>query len=326
MSRPLFLAVILVTLLALASPGAALARGPRITFEKTEVIFPFVKEGEMRTAKFTFRNTGDQNLIIDRVAPSCGCTVATFDKVVKPGEKGVITLELDTTGITGAFRKTAVVASNDPTQPNATLVMLGETLSRLKVDKGRRIDLIGCLGTNIGTVATLSDPDGKPVLISRLENPMRDYLKASLEPLPGGKQYRLHLKAVAKEPVEFAGPLFLHVAGSGKVTIFIYCEVNGPFKVMPHEVHFGTVSQGMQAGMQRPIVVEAACVDELKIESIVYDDKKFKLEQRWEVPGRRLALLITPKAEALGKGPFEAKLSVHANGEAVAVLLKGVVR
>ncbi len=326
MSRPLFYAVFIMALMAVALPSAALARGPRIAFDKTEIIFPFVKEGETRTAKFTFRNTGDQNLIIDRVAPSCGCTVATFDKVVKPGESGVITLELDTTGITGAFRKTAVVASNDPSKPNATLVILGETLSRLKVDKGRRIDLIGCLGSDISTVATLSDPDGRPVLITRLENPMKDYLKATLEPLPGGKQYRLHLKAVATKPIEFAGPLFLHVAGSGKVTIFIYCEVNGKFKVMPHEVHFGTVSPGMQGGMQRPIVVEAACADELKIDSIVYDDKKFKVEQRWEVPARRLALIVTPRAEVLGKGPFEAKLSVHANGESIAVLLKGVVR
>lgn len=326
MSRPLYIIAALLALLAIAVPSAALAQGPRITFEKPEIIFPFVKEGETKLAKFVFSNTGDQNLIIDRVAPSCGCTVATFDKVVKPGEKGTITLELDTTGITGAFRKTAIVASNDPTQPNSTLVMLGETLSRLKVDKGRRIDLIGCLGDDISTVAMLSDPDGKPVLITRLENPMKDYLDAKLEPLPGGKQYRLHIKVVAKKPVEFAGPLFLHVAGSGKVTIYIYCEVNGAFRVMPHELHFGTVTAAMDSGMQRAVVVEAACSDTLKIESIVFDDKKFKLQQTWEVEGKRLALRLTPKVEALGKGPFEAKLAVHANGESTEVTLKGVVR
>lgn len=326
MSRPHFTAVALLILLALTLPSAVLAAGPRISFDKSEIIFPFVKEGEVKTAKFTFSNTGDQNLIIDRVAPSCGCTVATFDKVVKPGQKGVVTLDLDTTGITGAFRKTAVVATNDPTQPNATLVMLGETLSRLQVDKGRRIDLIGCLGSDISTVATLSDPDGKPVLITRVENPMKEYLDAKLEPLPGGKEYKLHLKAISKQPVEFAGPLFLHVAGSGKVTIFIYCEVNGSFKLMPHELHFGTVSKGMDTAMQRAIVVEAACADTLKVESVVYDQKKFKVQQRWEEENKRMALILTPLVEGLGKGPFEANLSVHANGESLAVLLKGVVR
>ena len=325
MSRPGIKIALLAIALTLLGAGLAQA-APKIVFDNEEVVFENIKEGESQIAKFTFTNKGDQNLIIDRVAPSCGCTVATYDKVIKPGAQGVITLKLDTTGITGAFRKTAVVSSNDPLKPTSTLVMMGETISKLKVDKGRRIELKGCLGTEITTTANLTDPEGKPILLTGLENPMEDYLEAKLEPMPGGKGYKLHLKSKADRALEFAGPIFIQMAGGTRVTVYVFAEILGAYTVQPHKVDFGSVTQAMGKGMERSILIKKACTDKLDLQGLIYDQKKLKVEQRWEKPGEKLYLVVTPIVENLPKGPFRETLSIHASGEGFTVNIFGMAR
>jgi len=327
MSRPLLVAVLMALLALLAAaPALAAPDRPKIVFEQTEAHFANVKEGQPLQAKFSFTNQGKMNLIIDKVSPSCGCQVAKFDRVVPPGGKGVVTMDLDTEGITGAFRKTAVVSTNDPSNPYVTLVMMGETMSRIVVDKGRRIDLVGCADQGVATTATLSDPDKKPFLIAGVENNMSDYLEAKLEPMPGGRQYKLHLRAKTKEPMQFAGPVYLLVPGTSKVSLFVVADVRGPFTVRPHEVFFGGLTRGMTQGATRSILVNKACADSLAIEQLVYNHDHFKVEEQWQTPGNELLLVVTPNLDQLPPGPFDEKLGIQAQGKLFNVRLKGSVR
>jgi hypothetical protein len=326
MSRLLLAALAMLTAaaLALAAPAAA---GPKMAFETTEKSFGDVKEGETLTATFSFENQGDLNLIIEKVSPSCGCTVAEHPEVVPPGGKGEITLKLDTTGITGAFRKTAVVASNDSSQPFVTLVMTGETLGRIKVEgaDGRRLKLAGCLGQEITTSATLVDPQGGQLFIAAVENPMDDYLKAELTPLEPGKRYRLTLTATASQPMEFAGPLFLVVPGSGKVSLFAMVEVRGPFTAQPRDLYFGGLRRD-QPALSRSILVEKACVDRLEITKLEYNRELLEVKQVWDQPGERLFLEVTPRLRNLPTGPLDEQLAIQAAGRLYKVGLKGMVR
>lgn len=328
MSRPLFaaLAMLLTAALAAASPAPA-AAGPKIDFETTQKVFEDVKEGETVTTSFRFTNRGDLNLIIEKVSPSCGCTVAEHPEVIPPGGQGEITLKLDTTGITGAFRKTAVVASNDSSQPFVTLVMSGETLGRIKVEgaDGRRLKLTGCLGEEISTSVTLSDPKGGQLFIAAVENPMDDYLRAELEPLEPGKRYRLTVTATAQQAMEFAGPLFLVVPGSGKISIFAVVEVRGPFTAQPRDLYFGGLSR-QQPALSRSILVERACVDRLVITGLEYNRERFQVEKSWAEPGQRLFLEVTPRLSNLPAGPFDEELRIQAAGKLYTVRLKGMVR
>jgi len=329
MSRPLCVLLLVFTLmLGFAAPWATpAAAGPKMVFDSTEVVFRNVKEGVPQTANFTFTNQGDLNLIIDKVSPSCGCTVAKFQKITPPGDKGIITLELDTTGITGAFRKTAVVASNDSSQPFATLVMVGETKSRIELEgrEGRRVEVIGCLGEKITTTVILGDPEGKPLMIAAVENPMKDYLDASLKALPGGKKYELTLTAKAEEPMEFAGPVFLVVPGSSKVSLFAVVEVRGPFTAQPHDLFFGALMKGSQP-LSRSVLIKRACAPQLKIGKLDYNRDFFEIKEEWTEAGEQLMLDITPKVENLPKGPFNESLGIQASNRIYKIRLKGVVR
>ena len=329
MSRPLCALLVITALLlgvmgALASPAAA---APKLVFDSTEKVFRNVKEGSTQVAHFTFTNQGDLNLIIDKVSPSCGCTVAEFTKIVPPGDKGTIKLTLDTKGITGAFRKTAVVASNDSSKPFTTLVMVGETKSRIEVmgQAGRKLEVIGCLGEKISTTVTLKNPEDKPLMIAAVENPMKEYLDAKLKALPGGKKYELTLTAKAKEAMEFAGPVFLVVPGSSKVSLFAVVEVRGPFTAQPHDLFFGAIVKGLKP-LSRSVLIKRACAPQLKIAKLDYNRDLFEIKQDWTKPNERLMLEIVPKVENLPKGPFSEYLGIQAADKLFKIRLKGVVR
>ena len=324
MSRAVAVLLAVVAAVALALPLTA-AAAPKIVFQTKEITFSDVKEGQTLTAEFKFTNQGDLNLIIDKVSPSCGCTVAEFDKVTPPGKQGVVTLKLDTTGITGSFRKTAVVSTNDPAQPFVTLVMLGETRSRIKSDKGRRLDLVGCLGEHISTSTILRDAEGGPLFIAAVDNPMKDYLEAKLTPLPGGKEYKLTVTAKSKVPVEFAGPLFLKVPGAGRVSLFVVVEVRGPFTVQPRDLYFGALRKGVKS-LTRSILVRRACAKTLKIDKLSYNRRHFVVKQTWLEPNEQLLLEIRPLVQNMPKGSFSEVLAIQSGNMAFKVGLKGVVR
>jgi len=71
---------------------------------------------------FPFRvgNVGDAALTV-QVKPSCGCTVAEYDKTIEPGKEGVIRAKLDTKGMKGLVRKSLTVLTNDPEHKSTTL-------------------------------------------------------------------------------------------------------------------------------------------------------------------------------------------------------------
>ncbi len=84
-----------------------------MTFETPEHNFGKVKSGEKVGCIFTFRNTGDADLVIASASASCGCTVPKYDrKPVPPGGAGTIEVIFDTSGREGLQTKTVVIQSN----------------------------------------------------------------------------------------------------------------------------------------------------------------------------------------------------------------------
>ena len=81
-------------------------------FEKETIDYGKVAKGTDGKKTFTFTNIGDAPLIIEKVQPTCGCTIAKKpEKPVMPGEKGEIEISYDTNRL-GGFSKTIIVFSN----------------------------------------------------------------------------------------------------------------------------------------------------------------------------------------------------------------------
>lgn len=98
--------------------------GPRIKFREESYDFGSVKEGDILTHVFTFENTGNAPLQIERVRTSCGCTAALISKnKLNPGEKGEIKISFNTRGYEGQQSKYIYVESNDPRSPRKQLTI-----------------------------------------------------------------------------------------------------------------------------------------------------------------------------------------------------------
>ncbi len=99
---------------------------PKIEFDNVTFNFDTIKSGDKADHVYTFKNTGKSDLIIRKVTPSCGCTVANLDnKVIKPGDSGNISANFNSAGKNGNTSKTITVISNDPTNARAVLWIKG---------------------------------------------------------------------------------------------------------------------------------------------------------------------------------------------------------
>ena len=94
-----------------------------ITFAENAWDFGTIDEGDAVTHIFTFTNTGDNPLIIDRCKGSCGCTVPQCPKEpIAPGETGEIEVKFNSKGKKNKQTKTVTINAN--TVPEQTRITI----------------------------------------------------------------------------------------------------------------------------------------------------------------------------------------------------------
>lgn len=101
---------------------------PQIKFDNTTYDFGTIKEEKGKvTGRFEFTNTGNEELLLVKVQPGCGCTAANYTRtVVPPGGRGFIDATYDPYGRPGNFHKNIKITTNEPayTDPNATPILI----------------------------------------------------------------------------------------------------------------------------------------------------------------------------------------------------------
>jgi hypothetical protein len=97
-------------LLAVVSPspmqGGEPPKGPRISAEP--LVFDFGKVLTQKTLHkdFVIRNVGTEDLDIERVSTTCGCTVAEEPpKLVKPGQSAILKIKFETRTYSGRVER-----------------------------------------------------------------------------------------------------------------------------------------------------------------------------------------------------------------------------
>jgi len=72
---------------------------------------------EVLSYTFEVKNTGTAALLLKRVKPTCGCTVANWTrKEITPGNKGTIDIQFDSEGYQGIERKNIIIETNANTK------------------------------------------------------------------------------------------------------------------------------------------------------------------------------------------------------------------
>lgn len=101
--------------------------GPEIEFDEVKYNYGRVKIGTTISHTFYIVNHGDQPLVLIKVVPSCGCSVASFTKEpIKPGGKGEIVASFNSKHKPAGLNiKTFTVFSNSKNAPH-TIYLKGE--------------------------------------------------------------------------------------------------------------------------------------------------------------------------------------------------------
>lgn len=87
-----------------------------------------IPQGKPKLIRFEFTNTGSKPIVIENVAPSCGCTTADYTKTpILPGKKGFVEASYNAAN-PGAFMKTVNVTTSDSKTPK-TLSFKGVVVS-----------------------------------------------------------------------------------------------------------------------------------------------------------------------------------------------------
>jgi hypothetical protein len=98
----------------------------KIEFAEPKYNFGTIKEGEMATHNFKFKNVGEHPLIISDAKGSCGCTVPNWPtEPILPGKEGEIKVQFNSAGKEGEQSKTVTITANTE-PPNSQIVIEGK--------------------------------------------------------------------------------------------------------------------------------------------------------------------------------------------------------
>jgi hypothetical protein len=212
-----------------------------------------VAKGQVVDAVFVVKNTGGSDLIISDARPSCGCTVASFDKVIKAGGEGKIHSSVDTKSFSGPISKSVLVVSNDPDRPQVNLFIKALVKPYVDVLPQAFVRFSVIKGDNAGQdVLLVSEEKGFRPTIAETSQP---YVKAEILPagdkdkIPGraGDQYKVRINVLPDAPEGLLNaPIRVATGVSQQPTVEIPVSgiVRPRVSVTPVTVNFGNFTAG----------------------------------------------------------------------------------
>jgi hypothetical protein len=330
--------VILALCAALLVAATVLAAGkPKATIAEPLKDVGTVSKGDKIVHDFVIKNEGDADLQITNVQPACGCTVADFDKVIKPGQTGKVHAVVDSSTFSGPISKGVSVFTNDPEHPQIELTIHAKVEPYISVKPGyaRYITVQGePLEGNIAQ--TLWAPDGTAWDITGVDSPFPflavTYHEAKPEerlPDAKGKQWKVEMKLSNQAKV---GPLsdYVTVHTNHPKQKIVQIPVSGFVRPVvattPPNADFGKIE--LKEPLKKALNIRNFATEPIKVTSIDPSLPKgieTKLETLEEGREYQVRIILNPE---LAKGPFLGKLVIHTDSPKVPTLeveVKGIV-
>jgi hypothetical protein len=238
-------------------------KAPRLTIVEPVKDYGTIAKGDKLDWSFVVKNTGDSDLQIIAAKPGCGCTVADFDKVIKPGESGKVTAHVDTSAFAGPIAKTVTLETNDPTTPTSQLTIHAVVKPYVEAFPAGFVRFNLLQGDADAQAVTIYSDEDDPFQITSVEAPAPEqgkdpWIKASFEKItnesdlapnvgkPGQAQYKV--KITVGGPDAKVGPIAekVRIVTNSKHQPEYLVSVSGvvrpPFRVEPSALNFGEVT------------------------------------------------------------------------------------
>lgn len=132
MKRKTFMFTIILILI-----NIQLTAQPKISASEENYDFGDVVKGQKVQHDFVFTNEGNEDLVIEKVRASCGCTAADPGKdVLKPGESTSVKVQYNSAVQSfGQHKKYVYLFSNDPEKPQYRVSFTANVVTKRKMDK-----------------------------------------------------------------------------------------------------------------------------------------------------------------------------------------------
>jgi hypothetical protein len=313
-------AVLALTMAAIA-PVTGAADGPKMMVPEKIKDMGKVAQGEVLDVDFPIVNEGDETLEIKAVRPTCGCTVADFDREIAPGETGYIKSKLDTRDFSGPISKSILVMTNDPQDPTTTLVIKTEVHPYVQVLPRALVRFNAVRHEPMEQkITVVADEEEKDFRVTGVKS-SAPFLLASVRPVPSdqllagksAQQYEVVLTMEEDPPV---GPVnaILEIETNHpkakRVPVKVFGVVRALLHVTPSQIQFGSVEAKKQPGRNVIVVNNRTGNTPVNVTGAKVNDAAFETEVVTIERGRRYQITITVKPDA-ESGPRDAMLTLE---------------
>ena len=233
-----------------------------------------VAKGQVIETTFLVKNTGGSDLVISDARPGCGCTVASFDKVIKPGTEGKVVTSVDTKSFSGPISKSVLLVSNDPERGQINLFVKATVKPFVDVLPQPYVRMALVKGdTDAKDVILVSEEKSFKPSVAEASQP---YVKAEVaqagdkDKIQGrqGEQYRLHITVTPDAPEGLLNaPIRVNtgVAQQPSIEIPVSGVVRARVSVSPVLVNFGNFTAGKDPISRNIIVTNNKPANPIKV-------------------------------------------------------------
>ena len=304
-----------------AAPASTI---PLVAVEPTFDLGTLVK-GDTVVHSFVLKNTGTEPLTIALVAPSCGCTVAEFDKIIPPGGEGKVRVDLDTMTLNGVGTVSSEVYVEGHAAPAATLGLKFNVVSKLLAKPGYARWIYVQHEPQGAVGQTVYAGDGADFQVLSVESPMPAITVSFREAKPeervegfAGRQWRVEPILATTAPVG-AITGFIDVTTTHPRQKLIQIPVSGFVRptlfVEPDRADFGTLN--LSGPRHATFQVRNFATQAIALTGAETDVPGISAQVQPVEQGRKYKVLLVLDPAAMKEGPFAGKLHVKTDNPKV---------
>lgn len=278
--------------------------------------FGTLVKGDTVSHTFVLGNLADEPVIIERVAASCGCTVAKFDETIPAGSQGTLVAELDTLTLTGDASSSIEVYVKGRKSPAATVYLKAKVVPLLLAHPGYA-RWIYVQHEVEGTISnTVYSQDGGEFQILEVEAPM-PAIEVSFRPATPeerrekvlGSQWQIDASLDSAAPVgPITGYLTVHTDHPRQKVMQIPLSgfVRPTLFVEPPRGDFGTLK--IRAPRRATYQVRNFATEPIALTGAETDVPGISVKVEPVEEGRRYNVVLELDPAAMAEGPFDGEL------------------
>ncbi|HEY3202366.1 MAG TPA: DUF1573 domain-containing protein [Thermoanaerobaculia bacterium] len=313
-----------------AKPVAA----PKIEIAQETKDMGTVPKGQVIETDFVLKNNGGSDLVISDARPSCGCTVSSFDKLIKPGAEGKVHASVDTKSFSGPISKSVLVVSNDPDRPQMNLFVKAMVKPFVDVAPQQYVRFSVVKGDPASQdVILISEEKGFKPTVAETAQP---YVKAAILPagdkdkIAGrpGEQYKLAISVTPEAPEGLLNApvrVTTGVSQQPNLEVPVSGIVRPRVSVTPITVNFGNFTAGKDPITRNIVVTNNKPSNPIKVTKAEVSVPGFMTDV---VPTQEgVSYTVVVKAsEKVKKGAVDGKVTLYTSDKEKGVIeipLKG---